>query len=289
MMGAMGRVRETWPAWLVAMALVLGACSTPAAGTASASAAVSEAASPSPTTSPTPEILADSFTLADGRSLYLVCRGEGSPTVILEAGDESGMEEWSSVEPQISAQTRTCAYDRGGIGRSDPVSGCRQLPDLTDDLTQLLAAAEVPGPYVLVAGSGGGYIAASFAAQHREDIAGMVFVDVPRAYFDAPPEVVEATSCDNPTNIEHRDYLQVEADAWNSRTEIGDIPITIMSVQYPEDEPDPLAAANVENQRGWLVMSPRATQVVVHTGHDIANEDPAAVIEEITKVIEAAR
>ncbi len=226
--------------------------------------------------------------MADGRELYLVCRGEGSPTVILEAGDESGREEWARVEPEISAVTRTCAYDRGGIGRSDPVAGCRQLSDLTRDVEQLLEAADIPGPYVLVAGSGGGYIAAGFATEHREDIAGIVFAEVPKAFLDAPPEVVAETSCDNPGNIEHRDYLKVEADAWNNRAEIGDIPVTVISNDYGPDA-DPLEAANVVDQKGWLILSPRATQVIVESGHDVANYEPELVIEEIIKVIDAAR
>ena len=274
---------------ILMLAAIVTACGSTDTTGSPASPSTDASASPSPA-APTasPEVLEGAFEVADGRELYLVCRGEGSPTVILEAGDESGREEWARVEPEISAVTRTCAYDRGSIGRSDPVSGCRQLSDLTGDLDQLLGAADVPGPYVLVAGSGGGYIAAGFAAQHPEDIAGMVFAEVPKAFLDAPPEVVEETSCDNPDNVEHRDYLKVEADAWNNRAEIGDIPVTIISNEYGPDA-EPGGAANVVDQQGWLVLSPRATQVIVESGHDVANNEPQLVIEEIVKVIEAAR
>ena len=76
-------------------------------------------------------------------------------------------------------------------------------------------------PYVLVAGSGGGHISSSFARLHRQEIAGMVFLDVPAPYPNPPPELVEELRCDNPSNIERRDYLQVENDAWDlvSRSE----------------------------------------------------------------------
>jgi hypothetical protein len=67
----------------------------------------------------------------------------------------------------------------------------------------------------------------------------------------------------------------------------SDIPVTIISVDFGPDDPE--TANNVEAQRGWLVLSPRATQVVVDTGHDVANDDPEVVIEEVTKVVEAAR
>jgi len=232
--------------------------------------------------------LEGSFAVADGRELHLVCKGEGSPTVILEAGDESGTGDWRLIEPAISEVTRTCAYDRAGIGRSDPASGCRQLTDLVGDLEDLLAAAEVPGPYILVAASGGGFIASGFAVERPEEIAGVVFAEVPKAFLDAPPDIVELTSCDNPANIEHRDYLQVEADAWNTRAEIGDIPVVIISNDYgPEAEPG--AASNVVDQQGWLVLSSLAEQVVVESGHDVTTNEPEVVIDAVLDVIEASR
>ena len=46
---------------------------------------------------------------------------------------------------------------------------------------------------------------------------------------------------------------------------------------------------NVENQRGWLVLSPRAEQVVVDTGHAVEEEDPELVTDSILDVVQAAR
>ncbi len=186
--------------------------------------------------------------------------------------------------------TRACAYDRAGVGRSSAATGCRRLPELVGDLEALIEAANVPGPYVLVAASGGGYISSSFAGLHRPEIAGMVFLDVPAPYPNPPPELVEELRCDNPDNIERRDYLQVENDAWDHRVEIGDIPITIISVDYGDNPPDPGAIGQVERQQGWLVMSPRAEQLVVtHTGHAIVSEDPALVLQEVVKVVDGVQ
>ena len=228
------------------------------------------------------------FAVADGRELFIDCQGQGSPTVILEAGDGSGTEEWSQVHPELAEVTTTCAYDRGGIGQSDPVTGCRQLDDLTADLEQLLEATQVPPPYVLVAGSGGGFIASGFAQEHADDVAGMVFLDVPMAFLDAPPEVVEETACDHPGNVERRDFLQVEADAWNNRSKVGDIPVTIISNDPGPDAP-PEEQGNVAAQQGWLVLSPQAEQVVIQSGHDVAATEPDLVIDEVTEVVQAAR
>ena len=76
--------------------------------------------------------------------------------------------------------TRTCAYDRANLGDSDPDPGPRGLPELVADLENAISAAEIPGPYVLVGTSGGGYITAGYAVAHPRQVAGMVFVDVGR-------------------------------------------------------------------------------------------------------------
>jgi pimeloyl-ACP methyl ester carboxylesterase len=243
--------------------------------------------------SSTPAIVAKSVDIGDGRSLYLVCRGVGSPTVLFEAGDTADVRSWDPVSPGIGRVTRACAYDRAGVGRSSEATGCRRLPELIGDLEALLEAADVTGPFVLVAASGGGHIASSFARLHREKIAGMVFLDVPAPSPDPafpPPELVAELKCDHPDNVERRDYLHVEKDAWDNRAEIGDIPITIMSVDYGDNPPDPGAIGQVEKQQGWLVMSPQAEQLVVtHTGHNIVWEDPALVIQEVLKVVVSSR
>jgi hypothetical protein len=40
---------------------------------------------------------------------------------------------------------------------------------------------------------------------------------------------------------------------------------------------------------GWLVLSPRAKQMVVHAGHAVEEEDPQLVIDAILDVAKAAR
>jgi hypothetical protein len=46
---------------------------------------------------------------------------------------------------------------------------------------------------------------------------------------------------------------------------------------------------NVADQRRWLVLTPRAKQVVVHTGHAVEEADPQVVIGAILEVVEQAR
>jgi len=249
--------------------------------------------SPTATPAPSTDRLAGSFDIGDGQKLYLQCAGSGAPTILLEAGDgDPGPDHWREVIPGLTAASRTCTYDRLGVGKSSDATGCRQLDDILDDLDALLGAAGLAGPYVLVGASGGGFLMAGFAARHPVDVAGMVFVETPKALTGKLyPDVLPQIACGAPGNSEHRDYYAVEHAAWDHRARIGDFALTVISNDYGDTvEPNTDEATNVEDQRGWFVLSPdNASQIVVTSGHNVASNAPALVIREILKVLEAAR
>ena len=55
-----------------------------------------------------------------GHQSYLHCLGTGSPTVIMEAGYNDTEETRSLMQARVSRSTRAYAYDRAGLGQSDP-------------------------------------------------------------------------------------------------------------------------------------------------------------------------
>jgi alpha/beta hydrolase fold len=236
-------------------------------------------------------VIVGMFDVGNGRQLYLRCEGTGAPTILLEAGDEDGASTWNKVVPQLSANSRTCAYDRPGNGRSAQVEGCRQLSDFLGDLDALLQSASVDGPYVLVGHSGGGYLMAGFAAQHPDSVAGLVLVETPKAVVieNLPPGIAAEIKCDSARNEEHRDYAAIEHAVWDVRKEIGTFPMTIISNDWGQSAETIDDETNVQDQRGWLVLSPNSKQVVVTSGHEVQDDDPALVIREILAVLEAAR
>lgn len=111
-----------------------------------------------------------------GRTLFVDCRGTGSPTVILEAGLTSDSSSWDDVIDRIAAFTRVCAYDRANNGRSDDV-GPHDGGESVGDLERLLEVEKIEPPYVLVAWSFGGPIARLYAARHPDEVSGMVLID----------------------------------------------------------------------------------------------------------------
>lgn len=113
-----------------------------------------------------------------GYRLHLNCTGEGSPTVVMEAGGAAWSIGWSRVQPEIAKLTHACSYDRAGYGWSDPSPTPRTSKQIVSDLHSLLVTAGVTGPYVLVGNSFGGYTIRLYAAEFPKDVAGMVLVDV---------------------------------------------------------------------------------------------------------------
>ncbi len=292
---ALRRHARYWPCAVTVIAV--GACGLVLTGCGGGAGSADTSSSGSSTRAAPGKDLDRVVSIDGKRGLYLRCTGSGSPTVLMEGGDEDTADSYAFAEPSISEFTRTCVYDRANLGRSDPAAGPRGLSDLVGDLEALLEAAKIPGPYVLVGTSGGGYISAGYAYEHPDEVAGMVFVEVPGPFRNPPRAIVEETDPSNPSNIERRDYLQVEKDAWAARKRIGDIPFTIISNEYSAAEigastfPSEARGMrrNVSDQKGWLVLSPRAKQMVVHTGHAVEEQDPQLVIDAILDVAKAAR
>jgi pimeloyl-ACP methyl ester carboxylesterase len=243
---------------------------------------------PSPTTTyDVPEMV----DIGGGRQVYAHCSGEGSPTVVLESGDESDQFQWSSVFYAVAERTRVCAYDRFGTGSSDPASGCRRTPELLADLRAVLAAVDAAPPYVLVGTSGGGFIMTSYAYAHPDETAGIVLAETPHAIIPSqvPEELLRQLDCRAPTNVEHRDYVAVERYAWEHRQRVGRIPMTVISNDYGDFYENEEQRTNVKGQRGWLELSPLAKQVVVTTGHDVPENEPDLTVREILRVVDEAR
>lgn len=115
-----------------------------------------------------------------GRRMRIVCAGPEAarPVIILEAGAFGFAADFGTVQDQLTAKGyRSCAYDRAGMGFSDPSPEPRDGVAIAQDLEALLAAAQVPGPYVMVGHSMGGLRLREFAGRNPGKVLGVVLVD----------------------------------------------------------------------------------------------------------------
>ena len=118
------------------------------------------------------------------RRLNLLIAGEGAPTVIFAAGLNGTALHWARVQPAVALKTRTVAFDKAGMGFSDPGPSPRTASAVIDDLRAALKAAGIAPPYVLVGHSAGGPQMRLFAFRHPEEVVGMVMVDSSSEYQD---------------------------------------------------------------------------------------------------------
>jgi pimeloyl-ACP methyl ester carboxylesterase len=112
-----------------------------------------------------------------GHRMHLDCRGEGSPTVLLDAGLGDSASTWALVQPEVAKFTRVCSYDRPGLGWSEQSSGKRDSRHVAAELEDLLLQAHIAGPYLLVGHSFGGYNQLVFQSLYPDQVVGIVLVD----------------------------------------------------------------------------------------------------------------
>ena len=113
-----------------------------------------------------------------GFRLHFNCAGQGTPTVVTDAGGGAPAISWGLVPSEIAKFTRVFTYDRAGFGWSEPnLKAPRSSQQSVDELHKLLTKAKIEPPYILVGHSLGGANMRLYASQHPEDVVGLVLVD----------------------------------------------------------------------------------------------------------------
>ncbi len=175
-------IRSAGITGLIGLLAACGAAS-PAAPTGPSSTAPATTAATTPSTSAAVTTSEDLLTDLDvgGRKMHILCVGPtdtGNPTVIFESGLGGDAGQWGDVIHALNGSTRACAYDRAGVGNSEPAAVGRTTEDQVADLRALLAVAKVAPPYILVGYSLGGWNVMVHADAHPADVVGAVMVDV---------------------------------------------------------------------------------------------------------------
>src|SRR5436190_17524710 len=117
----------------------------------------------------------------DRQRLHVVSAGTGTPAVLFEAGIASSSLSWAGLIPDIATFTRACAYDRAGLGWSDPARSPRTVAGMLGELRGVIAHAKTGtgAPCVLVGHSFGAFLVYAYTSAHPADVAGLVLLDPP--------------------------------------------------------------------------------------------------------------
>ncbi len=125
----------------------------------------------------------------EGRQQFISCHGEGSPTIIIDAGMGEWSLHWLGIQSRLAETTRTCVYDRAGYGYSDRSENPRTGEQIIAELHALLTAAEIEPPYLLVGHSLGGVHMRLYAHQYPDEVVGLVLVDSTPLDVELPQEL----------------------------------------------------------------------------------------------------
>lgn len=250
---------------------------------------VATAAPSRPTASP----IVDRVVAAAGVQQWLHCAGTGRVTVVVVTGLGAPASSWSAVRPDLERITRTCVYDRPGLGHSPARPDTAQVVDAglhARELTALLAAAGERGPFVVVGHSYGGLIARAFVQENRSRVRALL--------------LAESVTPDDPTTgrywseAGHRVDMLASSAATGGGPPLGRIPLLVLSASNPEEDhlggptygqPQDLVDLWRAQQRDDVELSSDAIQVVAHSGHVLQQDDPPAVIEAVRELVAAVR
>lgn len=275
---------RTWlgfDAWrlicVVVVALLASSCSTGAG----------DAEEPQAWASSSEPVAVEQTVQVNGNALTITCRGEGTPTVVFEAG-AGGDDQWFwRVQDAVRRTTRTCSYTRAGINAPRPADNSPvTIGSLSDELRALLDGGGINGPYVLVAHSMGGMVAQVFASRNEDDVVGIVFDDSSVAAQVGRKDPVWEDGPGNPV-----DMVASRRELLNSG-DFGDIPVVVLTQNFADtNEYD-------SSQQSWwrrqhTALARRSTNSIhvlaVTSGHMIQEQQPELVIAATNEVVASAR
>ena len=241
-----------------------------------------------------------------GRRLFMECIGSGRPTILLEAGFGGDTNLWADVLPELGRETRTCAYDRAGIGASDAIPGVHDAGDEIKDLERLLDRGGIPPPYVLVGHSYGGLLARLFACAHPDQTGGVVLIDANgrdawRRGFAVWPKTLAPKR--------RRAWADPIADGVDSRASaalasdirsLGDMPLVVLTAAR-DRELGVFQGLPPEISRRWRrlmrvmqaelagLSSDHAHVIALRSDHFIYRDQPLVVLRAVRAVVRAVR
>lgn len=246
-----------------------------------------------------------------------------APVVVFESGLGTSLDNWDAIIDSIATFAAVFAYDRPGIGQSEPDDELPTAENVVEKLREALRSVEATPPYLLIGHSLGGAYARGFATLYPEELAGVIFNDpadftetrlngrLPYLDVGLSPEAADsfltvrqtgALDPGMPRSIQEEiQVLRAMRDddfASLRRGRLPDIPVYIItSGRYDgPDDPGEEALFRAKMQRRierWVTLLNNVDQgelfYSANAGHFIHIDDPHLVIAAIKLAFFAAR
>ena len=120
-----------------------------------------------------------------GRRLLLYRSGRGRPAVVILPGGGAVGLDYLNIQERAAKLSTSVVYDRAGTGWSERTELPRTCAEVTEELRELLQAAAVPAPYLLVGHSLGGLYARYYAARFPGEVAALLLIEPAHEDYNA--------------------------------------------------------------------------------------------------------
>lgn len=147
--------------------------------------------------------------IGGGRELYVRCTGTGSPTIVVEGGDDDTSGSYGYAGADLAEATRTCVYDAPTSGRV----GRRRDREESTISSAISSACRTPPPTSSSARPAAATSRRATPSRIGARLRGWCSsTPLPRSRTRRGRSSRE-TDPDHPASVERRDFLQVERDA----------------------------------------------------------------------------
>lgn len=227
---------------------------------------------------------------AAGVRQQLACAGKGPVTIVVVPGLGATASSWSGVAADLTRISRTCRYDRPGLGASPRRPRAAQIVDAglyARELGALLLAAHEPGPYVVIGHSFGGLIAQAFTRDFPKAVAGLLLA-----------ESVDARASGSPYWHEAGHAVDMRRSRASARGRLlnGTGPLLVLSASNPErdhlggpsyGQSGAAIASWRASQRAMTRLTTDSVQVTARSGHVLQQDNPAATVAAVRTLVQA--
>ena len=252
--------------------------------------------------------------LVDIGEYKLHCRvfGKGAPAIVLVNGANVDQTYWDPVIPALAAETTVITYNRAGNGKSGIGNHVYHGKRQAKELKSLLDKLGIPGPYVLIGHSFGGFFVRLFSSLYPQSTAGLILEDATHEDvteyrlrrlkgddLKLVQSVVNRPAPKNPlpgptTEIRAREITEQQV---REITSMPQVPFLVISGGEPfprrgisQEGNRIMHEIKIELHKKYLELIPGGIHIIVEGAvHTIHSEKPEAFIEPVLELLERVR